>query len=193
MGVEQETIDRVLESVVINAENDPEIFAYEICEMTGEVFHIEKMNGGTHAASNEDIRTVQLRLAIPLDWEVEWSEHFSAKAYYDGEKVFEFARPTHDDEPIEPEMFKTDFVDVDKVTVHEEKWGTEDDLFKYYIHRSVKSKDADDGSFDEYIYIVSDGGFDIRLTFAADAGIAQEDIDIVLKSIRMTEMLRCLS
>lgn len=193
MGVEQETIDRVLESVVINAENDPEIFAYEICEMTGEVFHIEEMNGGTHAASNEDIRSVQLRLAIPLDWEVEWGEHFSAKAYYDGEKVFEFARPTHDDEPIEPEIFKTDFVDGDKVTIHEEKWGTESDLFKYYIHRSVESKDADDGSFDQYIYIVNDGGFDIKLTFAADAGIKQKYIDVILKSIRMTEMLRCLS
>lgn len=193
MGVSQETISRVLESVVITSKNDPGIFAYEICELAGEVFHIEEMNGGTHAASNEDIRTVQLRLAIPLDWEVEWSEYFSGKAYYDGKEVFEFARPTHDDEPIEPEMFKTDFVDGDKVTVHEEKWGTESDLFKYYIHRSVESKDADDGSFDEYIYIVSDGGFDIRLTFAADAGIAQEDIDVVLKSVRMTEMLRCLS
>ncbi len=193
MGVEQETIDGVLESVEITAENDLDIQAYEVYELTGEVFHIEEMNGGTHAASNEDIRTVQLGFALPSDWEAEWSEYFSAKAYYDGERVFEFARPTHDDGPIEPEMFKTDFVDGDKVTVHEEKWGTEDDLFEYYIHRSVESKDADDGRFDEYIYIVNDGGFSIRLTFTADAGLAQEDIDIVLKSVRMTEMLRCLN
>lgn len=195
MGVKQETIDRVLKSVEITAQDSTEAEnnekdinftgAYQVYEEKGEVFHIEEMNGGTHAASPDDVKNVQLRFALPYYWVYEPSSYFSGKAYFDGTKIFEYARPLHDDEPIEPEMFKTDFVDGDKVTVHEEKLGTESDLFKYYIHRSVESEDADDGSFDEYIYIVSDGGFDIRLTFAADAGLEQSTIDMILEMVQM--------
>lgn len=195
MGVKQQTIDRVLESVKITADGGTEAEsdekdinytgAYQVYEDKGEVFHIEEMNGGTHAASNEDIRNVQLRFALPYYWVYEPSDYFSGKAYFDGDKIFEYERPLHDDEPINPDRFKTDYVDGDKVTVHEEKWGTDSDLFEYYIHTSTESKDADDGSFDEYVYIVNDNGYNITLTFAADFGLEQETIDMILEMVQI--------
>ena len=195
MGVKQETIDRVLKSVEITAqdsteaENDEKDInftgAYQVYEEKGEVFHIEEMNGGTHAASPDDVKNVQLRFALPYYWVYEPSSYFSGKAYFDGTKIFEYARPLHDDEPIDPDSFKTDFVDGDKVTVHEEKWGTDNGLYEYYIYRSTASEDADDGSFDEYIYIVNSGGYNITLTFAADAGLEQRTIDMILEMVQM--------
>lgn len=190
MGVKQETIDRVLKSVKITAEdstqaeNDEKDInftgANQVYEDKGEVFHIEETGGGGHAASPDDVRNVQLRFALPYYWVYEPSSYFSGKAYFDGVEIFEYARPVHDDEPIDPDSFKTDFVDGDKVTVHEEKWGTDNGLYEYYIHRST-----DDGSFDEYIYIVNSGGYNITLTFAADAGLEQRTIDMILEKVQM--------
>ncbi len=195
MGVSQETIDRVLKSVKITAEDSTEAEndekdinftgAYQVYEDKGEVFHIEETSNGNSVVSNEDIRNVQLRFALPYYWVYEPSSYFSGKAYFDGVEIFEYARPLHDDEPIDPDIFKTDFVDGDKVTVHEEKWGTDSDLFEYYIHRSTASEDADDGSFDEYIYIVNDNGYNITLTFTADVGLEQSTIDMILEMVQM--------
>ena len=179
-----ETADGEYE-LVIAEQNVPErlndIHEFNHFVSAGEVYHTVENE------SVEDIREVRLDFILPLYWRHEW-EDFNGAAYFNGVKIFEHARPVYADVAMKPNfLFNTDYADCKKVTVHEEEGGTDDDLFEYYIHTSTPSEYEDDGSLDEYKYIVNSGGYSITLTFIADVGLQQETIDSILKSIQMSE------
>jgi len=187
-----ETADGEYE-LVIAEQNVPEtlndIHEFNHYVSAGEVYHTVDTNG-TQNESVEDIREVRLDFILPLYWTHEWNDYgyLQGAAYFNGVKIFEHARPVCADVEIDPNfLFNTDYADCKKVTVHEEEWGTDDDLFKYYIHTSTPSEYEDDGSLDEYKYVVNSGGYNITLTFIADIGLQQETIDSILGSIQMTE------
>ncbi len=135
---------------------------------------------GTFTLPQGEPTNVAVKYSLPSSWEYSWTT-----ASYAYSKVFEIGVPWSVSEGIIPEAYKVDEAYGAEITVNEEKWGGEGDLYEYFIHTSTPMKYAPDGSFDVYTYVVERSGYYITLTFVSDAGITQETIDRLLGSVEI--------
>lgn len=147
-----------------------------------DVFSVYHRVQGGYSPDPEDNRTVNVFLMIPAKWEM---DHGTASL--NGGKVFELGVPYPVSEGIETEDFKTDIAHGYEITVNEEKFGSEDDPFEYFISTSTPDKYSPDGSYDAYDYVVRSGDYYIFLSFISDAGTSEETIDELLSSLKITE------
>ncbi len=147
------------------------------CGFVSEVYRL-----GEYGYDSSGDSMVMISFLLPSEWEVDGN----GSAYIGENKIFEPSVPYPESEGINSDGFKTDMVMGREITVHEEKIGTENDPFRYYISRSVSDYYSDDGSYDSYTYVVSSGGYNLSLTFVSDAGINPEVIDTVLRSVNIT-------
>lgn len=76
-----------------------------------------------------------------------------------------------------------------EITVHEEKIGTADDPFEYFVSSSVPDYYSDDKSYDTYTYVVSSGGYNISMHFISDAGVEKEVFEYIVSTLDIGERL----
>ncbi len=74
---------------------------------------------------------------------------------------------------------------VHETTVLEEKRGTADDPFAYYVYVSIPEEHGCDGTNDLHRYVVEDNGYYVTVGFFGDAEIPAETVDAVLRSIKV--------
>ena len=137
--------------------------------------HIADEHGYTPSNSEEYLK---ISYALPSDWEKSGST-----ASLDGKKIFEMGVPYSENQGIDYDSFKRDDALGRDITVHEEKHGTDDDPFEYYISTSVSDYYSDDGSYDNYTYVVNRSGYNLYLHFVSDSGLEQTLITNILRSI----------
>ena len=73
-----------------------------------------------------------------------------------------------------------------EITVHEEKYGTAEDDYDYFISTSMPEFYSEDGSYDRYVYVISRNGYRISLHFVSDSGISMHEIDSMVRSADIT-------
>ena len=72
-----------------------------------------------------------------------------------------------------------------QITVLDERAGTDDDSFEYYLYTSTPEKYSPDRTYDVHRYIVEDNGWYITLSFLGDADVPQETVDEIVRSVKI--------
>lgn len=166
-------------NILLAEENSDNTVMYNYVYIS-DVYHSDGMYG--YSLDPEDASQVQISLYLPYDWEFGGNT-----ADCSGEKVFEIGVPYPEGEGINYDDFKTDYALGREITVHEEIFGGEDDMFDYYIFNSTPDFYSDDGSYDSYVYVVSRNGYSITLSFISDAGTDERVIRRVIDSLDISD------
>ena len=138
-------------------------------------------HGGLTFPQDEEI-SAEVAFSLPSSWDCS-----ASTASYASSKVLEIGAVWRAYEGINTDSYKTDYAYGATITVIEEKWGTDSDLYEYFIHTSMPIKYAPDGTYDVYRYVVEDSGYYVTISVMSDMGVTQETIDSILGSIQMTE------
>lgn len=136
-------------------------------------------HGGLTFPQDEEI-SAEVAFSLPSSWECS-----ASTASYAYAKVFEIGGVWRAYEGINTDSYKTDEAYGATITVIEEKHGTKNDLYEYFIHTSMPIKYAPDGTYDVYRYVVESNGYYVTVSVMSDMGVSQETIDRVLKSVEI--------
>ncbi len=126
-----------------------------------------------------------VRISFEYPSSIEFSyEHV---AYLDGNKIIEVGVPYPESEGI------SDYSDMrngGELTIHEEKTGSEVSPYEHYIYASAPDKYASDMSYDAYWYTVNSGGYNLVISFIADAGMSKSRFEKILETVKIEEVDR---
>ena len=168
-------INAVIENVFIS-------ISYGSYRYTSDVYELTPDGYGLQRDEDNSVQ-LEVKFMVPQDWKMEYSV-----ASLNGEKIFEIGPPYPSEQGINYESFKVDYGMGREITVHEEKIGTADDPFEYYVFSSVPDYYSDDKSYDTYTYVVSSGGYNISMHFISDAGVEKEVFEYVVRSLDISEV-----
>lgn len=191
-GTEKETLglnntySLPLRNTDINAviENVFNPIKYKLHWYTSDVYKLAPDGYGLQRDEDNYIKQLGVEFLIPQDWEMEYSV-----ASLNGEKIFEIGSPYPSEQGINYDSFKVDYGMGREITVHEEKIGTDDDPFEYFIYSSVPDYYSDDKSYDTYTYVVSSDGYNISMHFISDAGVEKEVFEYIVSTLDIGERL----
>ena len=126
---------------------------------------------------------LKIEFVLPSDWILESGSQYERN----GLKFMVIGNISSVSDGLETDRFKTltDYDVVYDYTVFEERYGTEDDPFAYYIYRSIGAKYTPDGTYDTHDYVIEDNGWYITFSFLGDADIPQETVDDIVRSVRI--------
>lgn len=175
LPIENDDIDAVIEDVHIPIGYRSHRYTSDVYELTPDGYGCQR--------DEDNPAQLEVKFMIPQDWEMDYSV-----ASLDGEKIFEIGVPYPSEQGINYDSFKVDYGMGREITVHEEKIGTADDPFEYYIYSSVPDYYSDDKSYDIYTYVVSSGGYNISMHFISDAGVEKEVFEYVVRSLDISEV-----
>lgn len=175
LPIENDDIDAVIEDVHIPIGYRSHRYTSDVYELTPDGYGCQR--------DEDNPAQLEVKFMIPQDWEMDYSV-----ASLDGEKIFEIGVPYPSEQGINYDNFKVDYGMGREITVHEEKIGTADDPFEYYIYSSVPDYYSDDKSYDTYTYVVSSGGYNISMHFISDAGVEKEVFEYVVRSLDISEV-----
>ncbi len=151
---------------------------------TSDVYKLAPDGYGLQRDEDNYIKQLGVEFLIPQDWEMKYSV-----ASLNGEKIFEIGPPYPSEQGINYDSFKVDYGMGREITVHEEKIGTADDPFEYFVSSSVPDYYSDDKSYDTYTYVVSSGGYNISMHFISDAGVEKEVFEYIVSTLDIGERL----
>ncbi|MBQ1213007.1 MAG: hypothetical protein IIX69_06260 [Clostridia bacterium] len=124
-------------------------------------------------------QSITVEFVLPSDW----SYNGDTNADRNGVKFFEIygSRPVSEGPAPERYRSATEY----QITVLDERAGTDDDSFEYYLYTSTPEKYSPDRTYDVHRYIVEDNGWYITLSFLGDADVPQETVDEIVRSVKI--------
>lgn len=163
----EEAVDEGLTEHVQNQEN-AEMTRHSL---TSEVMHCFD-RGLTFDPDNT--QKVKIELSLPSEWELS-----ATVASLNGVKIFEICPPYPSDEVYNYESFKFDDVNGNEILVHEEKHGSENDPYLYYIYETV-------GDYSVKFYVINCGEYNLYLHFNAEQNVSEEVVFEIIESVTVT-------
>ena len=139
--------------------------------LTTEIMHCSE-TGGIFLPN--DSETANVEFSLPSDWELS-----ATVASLDGIKIFEIGPPCPSSETYNYDSFKTDDVNGSAVMVHEEKFGTADDPYLYYIYVTVSG-------YNVKFYVINCGDYSLFLHFNADHNVSEQTVFDIINSVKVT-------
>ncbi len=176
LPIENDNIDAVIEDVHIPIGYMSRRYTSDVYELTPDGYGLQR--------DEDNPAQLEVKFMIPQDWEMEYSV-----ASLNEKKIFEIGSPYPSEQGINYDSFKVDYGMGREITIHEEKIGTADDPFEYFVSSSVPDYYSDDKSYDTYTYIVSSGGYNISMHFISDAGVEKEVFEYVVSTLDIGERL----